>query len=75
MLNKSKTNPALVTEVFCNKGHEAISTPVVPNSKATNISDFNFRFRKKTDKKLMNKGFVATDNTPMPAVTCCMAVM
>ncbi len=74
MLKNNKTNPLTVMEAFFNRGHDAITTPKVPNSKATNTSDFNFLFKKNIEKKLMNNGLVATARVPTPAVTCCMAI-
>ena len=74
MLNNNKTNPLIVIDASFSKGQEAIKTPRLPNSKATKISDFNFFFKKNTDEKLMNKGFVAIANAPTPAVTCCIAI-
>ena len=70
MLNSNNNNPLMVTEAFCNNGHEAIKTPAVPKKSAINISDFNLFFKKNIDEKLMNKGFVAIAKAPTPAVTC-----
>ena len=74
MLNNNKSKPLAVMEASFSNGQEAIKTPAVPNSKATNISDFNFFFKKNTDEKLMNKGLVAMASAPTPAVTCCIAI-
>ena len=74
MLNNNKSNPLRVMEASFSSGQEAMKTPAVPNSKATNTSVFNFFFKKNTDEKLMNKGLVAMASAPTPAVTSCMAI-
>ncbi|MCY1523648.1 hypothetical protein D9M68_585520 [compost metagenome] len=75
MLAKRIDNPLVVTRASSNKGQAAKSTPAVPKKSAINNHGVSLLFSKKTEKKLIRTGLIATASAPTPAVTSCMAII
>ena len=74
MLNKRSKSPSMLTFAELNIGHDAQITPAEQIRIERIILSVSFFLRKNTDRKLMNTGFVATGNAPIPAVTRCIAI-